>query len=60
MWTNYDNARWCGVRDSAHEKLYKLLSDPVPEVRLFFLLFKDETLASYGRDFLHCYFVGIL
>ncbi|XP_025084218.1 regulatory-associated protein of mTOR-like isoform X3 [Pomacea canaliculata] len=33
VWTNYDNARWCGVRDSAHEKLYKLLSDPVPEVR---------------------------
>lgn len=24
--------RWCGVRDSAHEKLYDLLKDPVPEV----------------------------
>ncbi|XP_071105465.1 regulatory-associated protein of mTOR-like isoform X1 [Haliotis cracherodii] len=33
VWTNFDNARWCGVRDSAHEKLYKLLLDPVPEVR---------------------------
>nr|KAG5714826.1 hypothetical protein BaRGS_000314 [Batillaria attramentaria] len=33
VWTNYDSARWCGVRDSAHEKLYKLLSDQAPEVR---------------------------
>lgn len=33
VWTNFDNARWCGVRDSAHEKLYKLLTDPQPEVR---------------------------
>lgn len=33
VWTNFDSARWCGVRDSAHEKLYKLLSDPEPEVR---------------------------
>ncbi|XP_052263117.1 regulatory-associated protein of mTOR-like isoform X2 [Dreissena polymorpha] len=33
VWTNFDSARWCGVRDSAHEKLYKLLTDPEPEVR---------------------------
>ncbi|GFO38269.1 regulatory-associated protein of mtor [Plakobranchus ocellatus] len=33
VWTNFDNARWCGVRDQAHEKLSKLLSDPEPEVR---------------------------
>ncbi|CAG2054634.1 unnamed protein product, partial [Timema podura] len=33
LWTNYDKARWCGVRDIAHEKLYTLLQDPVPEVR---------------------------
>ncbi|XP_078609645.1 regulatory-associated protein of mTOR-like isoform X2 [Branchiostoma floridae x Branchiostoma japonicum] len=33
IWTNFDAARWCGVRDSAHEKLYILLNDPVPEVR---------------------------
>lgn len=33
LWTNYAPARWCGVRDIAHEKLYTLLSDPVPEVR---------------------------
>lgn len=32
IWTNYDAARWCGVRDSAHEKLYCLLDNPVPEV----------------------------
>lgn len=34
IWQNFDSARWCGVRDSAHEKLYSLLSDPIPEVRL--------------------------
>ncbi|NXO26106.1 RPTOR protein, partial [Cisticola juncidis] len=33
IWQNFDSARWCGVRDSAHEKLYSLLSDPIPEVR---------------------------
>ncbi|XP_056315847.1 regulatory-associated protein of mTOR isoform X1 [Danio aesculapii] len=33
IWQNYDSARWCGVRDSAHEKLYSLLSDSIPEVR---------------------------
>jgi HEAT repeat protein len=25
--------RWRGARDNAHEKLYELLKDPVPEVR---------------------------
>ena len=33
LWDNYDNARWCGVRDTAHDKLSDLLKDPVPEVR---------------------------
>ncbi|ESP03931.1 hypothetical protein LOTGIDRAFT_230228 [Lottia gigantea] len=33
VWVNFDNARWCGVRDSAHEKLYNLLDDACPEVR---------------------------
>uniref|UniRef100_A0A3Q2NT53 Regulatory-associated protein of mTOR n=1 Tax=Fundulus heteroclitus TaxID=8078 RepID=A0A3Q2NT53_FUNHE len=33
IWQNFEPARWCGVRDSAHEKLYTLLSDPIPEVR---------------------------
>ncbi|RLU18249.1 hypothetical protein DMN91_008605 [Ooceraea biroi] len=33
LWHNYDKARWCGVRDIAHEKLFMLLKDPVPEVR---------------------------
>ncbi len=32
MWCFFDAARWCGVRDSAHEKLYKLLTDENPEV----------------------------
>uniref|UniRef100_A0A182QVZ5 Raptor N-terminal CASPase-like domain-containing protein n=1 Tax=Anopheles farauti TaxID=69004 RepID=A0A182QVZ5_9DIPT len=33
LWQNYEQARWSGVRDNANEKLYPLLSDPVPEVR---------------------------
>ncbi|XP_065167267.1 regulatory-associated protein of mTOR isoform X2 [Atheta coriaria] len=33
LWDNFDKARWTGVRDSAHEKLYTLLQDPCPEVR---------------------------
>lgn len=33
LWQNYDKARWSGVRDLAHEKLYPLLQDNVPEVR---------------------------
>ena len=32
IWNMFDAARWCGVRDSAHEKLYKLLTDTNPEV----------------------------
>ncbi|ESO11809.1 hypothetical protein HELRODRAFT_166857 [Helobdella robusta] len=31
VWNNYDAARWRAVRDSAHEKVFSLLSDPVPE-----------------------------
>ncbi|KAG5869942.1 hypothetical protein JTB14_023212 [Gonioctena quinquepunctata] len=33
LWDHYEKARWTGVRDIAHEKLYKLLKDPCPEVR---------------------------
>ncbi|KAL0892629.1 hypothetical protein ABMA27_014356 [Loxostege sticticalis] len=33
LWRGYDAARWAGVRDLAHEKLYPLLLDPTPEVR---------------------------
>ncbi|XP_066908393.1 regulatory-associated protein of mTOR isoform X2 [Halyomorpha halys] len=33
LWADYDKARWTGVRDTAPEKLYALLKDPVPEVR---------------------------
>lgn len=32
-WSNCRDAKWCGVRDSAHEKLFVLLSDPVPDIR---------------------------
>lgn len=33
LWARYDSARWCGVRDSAHEKLYVLLWHDIPDVR---------------------------
>lgn len=33
LWDNYEKARWTGVRDIAHEKLYTLLADPSAEVR---------------------------
>lgn len=33
LWQNFDKARWSGVRDLAHEKLYPLLKDGIPEVR---------------------------
>lgn len=33
LWQRYDKARWRGVRDSAHEKLYALLNDKEAEVR---------------------------
>nr|XP_053641674.1 regulatory-associated protein of mTOR-like isoform X1 [Cherax quadricarinatus] len=32
-WHHQPDARWAATRDNAHEKLYTLLSDPVPEVR---------------------------
>jgi len=32
-WHNVIAARWSAIRDSAHEKLFPLLQDPVPEVR---------------------------
>ncbi|XP_064637530.1 regulatory-associated protein of mTOR-like isoform X2 [Lineus longissimus] len=33
VWTKFDPAKWVGVRDCAHEKMYELLQDNVPEVR---------------------------
>lgn len=33
LWRHYDAARWAGVRDLAHEKLYALLQHARPEVR---------------------------
>ncbi|XP_063380465.1 regulatory-associated protein of mTOR [Cydia fagiglandana] len=33
LWRGCDAARWAGVRDLAHEKLYPLLREPHPEVR---------------------------
>jgi hypothetical protein len=32
----YNRAKWCGVRDSAHEKLQTLSNDPLPEVPYIF------------------------
>lgn len=32
LWRKYDAARWCGVRDSAHDKLKALLWHDIPDV----------------------------
>lgn len=37
LWERYDKARWCGVRDSALEKLYVFLKDQDPQVSYVFL-----------------------
>ena len=47
VWFNYEAARWCAVRDSAPDKLYCLLSDPLPEVR-------DMTMC-YSRKYPYMY-----
>ena len=39
VWFNYEAARWCAVSDSAPDKLYCLLSDPLPEVRVMIMCF---------------------
>ena len=33
MWNKYPTAKWVGVRNNAHEELFKLLDDVEPEVR---------------------------
>ena len=38
LWERYDKAKWCGVRDSAHEKLHVHLKDEEPEVGFLGLL----------------------
>lgn len=38
LWDQFDTAKWTGVRDNAHVKLYDLLRDPSPEVHRCFLL----------------------
>lgn len=35
-WQEFPAARWCGVRDSAHEKVAEMLRDGDPEVMLVF------------------------
>lgn len=34
-WHHHPDARWAATRDNAHDKLFTLLTDPVPEVRWF-------------------------
>jgi regulator-associated protein of mTOR len=41
-WEHYENARWMGVRDTAHEKLYVLLNDPCPEVNPNGILYEQD------------------
>jgi regulator-associated protein of mTOR len=36
LWESFEEAKWAAVRESAHERLCTLLTDPVPEVRRLF------------------------
>ncbi|XP_022179091.1 regulatory-associated protein of mTOR isoform X1 [Myzus persicae] len=49
LWSDYDKARWVGVRDIAHEKLYILLEDKIPEVRAA-AVFALGTYVSCDKD----------
>ncbi|XP_025419661.1 regulatory-associated protein of mTOR isoform X2 [Sipha flava] len=49
LWADYDKARWVGVRDTAHEKLYLLLEDKIPEVRAA-AVFALGTYVSCDKD----------
>ena len=51
VWYNYEAARWCAVRDSAPEKLYCLLTDPLPEVRL-------DAISLWSREFFFAIFIN--
>lgn len=48
IWTNCDSARWCGIRDSAPDKLSKLLTDPLPEVRAAAVFALGKLIANTG------------
>lgn len=50
LWQNYDKARWSGVRDNAHEKLYPLLQDDVPEVRAAAVYALGTFMSSQQKD----------
>lgn len=50
LWQNYDKARWSGVRDNAHEKLYILLQDKVPEVRAAAVYALGTFISSQQKD----------
>jgi regulator-associated protein of mTOR len=48
-WADFSAARWCGVRDSAHEKIYNILEDTNPEVRAA-AVFSLGTFINSGSD----------
>ena len=58
VWDHYEPARWKGARNNAHEKLYELLKDPVPEVcasavfalGTFVNSCEDRTEHAYSQD----------
>lgn len=50
LWQNNEKARWCGVRDLAHEKLYPLLLDNIPEVRAAAVYALGTFISSQHKD----------
>lgn len=50
LWQNYSKARWSGARDLAHEKLYPLLQDKIPEVRAAAVYALGTFVSSQHKD----------
>lgn len=50
LWQNNEKARWSGVRDLAHEKLYPLLQDNIPEVRAAAVYALGTFISSQTKD----------
>jgi hypothetical protein len=46
FWENFDEVKWCAIRNGAHEKLPALLTDPVPEVFISYSFSKNKPIQN--------------
>ncbi|XP_066914633.1 regulatory-associated protein of mTOR-like [Clytia hemisphaerica] len=49
IWTQCDAARWCAIRDSAQDKIAKLLTDNLPEVRAAAVFALGRLISNTGN-----------